>query len=119
MSNEVARLVAHFPMPWINPPSNTFFVKVLVTCAPMHIQRNTVLTLLQVLPLPLLQTHHGTTLHHIHPLTSDATTLITTSCILFYFISPFLLLKLSRSCYHTHRHCMGTTTMVYTRGMTI
>src|SRR6266702_6945396 len=112
MSNEVARLVAHFPMPWINPPSNTFFVKVLVTCAPMHIQRNTVLTLLQVLPLPLLQPHHGTTLHHIHPLTSDATTLITTSCILFYFISPFLLLKLSlRSCYHTRSlhgdHCHG------------
>src|SRR6266702_1680136 len=34
MSNEVARLVAHFPMPWINPPSNALFVKVLVTCAP-------------------------------------------------------------------------------------
>ena len=42
-SNEVARLVAHFPMPWINPPSDTLFVKVLVACAPAHIQCNTVL----------------------------------------------------------------------------
>ncbi len=118
-SNEVARLVAHFPMPWINPPSNTFFVKVLVTCAPMHIQRNTVLTLLQVLPLPLLQTCHGTTLHRSHPPTSDATALITTSCILFYFISPFLLLKSSsRSHYHTRRRCMGTTATAHARGMT-
>src|SRR6266704_457000 len=42
-SNEVARLVAHFPTPRINPPSDTLFVKVLVACAPAHIQRNTVL----------------------------------------------------------------------------
>ena len=93
-SNKVVRLVAHFPMPQINPPSNTFFVKVLVACAPTHIQHNT-LTPSQVLPLPLLQTHYGTTLHSIHPLTSDATALVTTSCILFYFFSPFLLLKSS------------------------
>ncbi len=52
-------------------------------------------------------------------LTSDATTLITTLCILFYFISPFLLLKSSRSHYHTHHHCTGTTTTVHARGMTI
>src|SRR6266702_6026152 len=37
--------------------------------------------------------------------------------ILFYF--TFLLLKLSlRSCFHTHCHCIGTTAMVYARGMT-
>src|SRR6266702_5005758 len=73
----------------------------------------------QVLPLPLLQSHHGTTLHHIHLPTFDATILITTLCIFFYFISPFLLLKSSlRSCYHTCYHCMGTTTMAYARGMT-
>src|SRR6266702_476119 len=92
MSNEVARLVAHFPMPWINPPSNALFVKVLVTCAPAHIQHNTVLTPSWVLPLPLLQTRHSTTLHHSHPPTSDATTLITTLCILFYFILFYFIL---------------------------
>jgi len=37
MSNEVARLMAHFPTPQINPPSDTLFVKVLVACAPTHI----------------------------------------------------------------------------------
>jgi len=119
MSNEVARLVAHFPTPWINPPSDTLFVKVLVACVPAHIQHNTVLTPSQVLPLPLLQTCHGTTLHHSHLPTSDATALITTSCILFYFISPLLLLKSSsRSHYHTRHRCMGTTTTAHARGMT-
>src|SRR6266702_2599472 len=40
--------------------------------------------------------------------------------ILFYFISPFLLLKSSsRSRYHTRRRCTGTTATVYARGMTI
>src|SRR6266702_3592609 len=112
-SNEVARLVAHFPMPRIKPL--TLFCQSLGRMC----LYSTNLTPSQVLPLPLLQSHCGTTLHCIHMLTSDATALITTSCVLFYFISPFLLLKLSRSCYHTHRHCMGTTTMVYTRGMTI
>src|SRR6266702_6554701 len=62
-SNEVVRLVAHFPMPQINPLSDTLFVKVLVACVPAHIQCNTVLTPSRVLPLPLLQTHRGTTLH--------------------------------------------------------
>ncbi len=39
--------------------------------------------------------------------------------VLFYFISPFLLLKSSlRNCYHTHRCCMGTTATAYARGMT-
>src|SRR6266571_4750095 len=85
ITNEVARLVAHFPTPWINPLS--------IACAPIHIQCNTVLTPSQVLPLPLLQTCCGTTLHHIYLLTSDATALITTSCILFYFISPFIFFK--------------------------
>ncbi len=52
--------------------------------------------------------------------TFDVTILITTLCVLFYFISPFLLLKSSlRSHYHTHHCCMGTTAMVYARGMTI
>src|SRR6266702_1224802 len=40
--------------------------------------------------------------------------------ILFYFISPFILLKSSsRSRYHTRRCCTGTTATVYARGMTI
>ncbi len=87
---------------------------------PAQIQRNIVLTLSQVLPLPLLQSRRGTTLHRIHPPTSDATALITTSCVLFYFISPFLLLKSSsRSRYHTRRCCTGTTATAYARGMTI
>ncbi len=98
----------------------THFLSKSWSHVPAQIQHNTVLTSSQVLPLPLLQSHRGTTLHRIHPLTSDATALITTLCVLFYFISPFLLLKSSsRSHYHTHRHCTGTTTMVYTRGMTI
>ena len=37
----------------------------------------------------------------------------------FILFHLFLLLKLSsRSCYHTHHCCMGTTTMAYARGMT-
>ena len=78
-----------------------------------------VLTPSQVLPLPLLQSRCGTTFHHIHLPTFDATILITTSCVLFYFISPFLLLKSSlRNRYHTCCHCTGTTAMAYARGMT-
>src|SRR6266702_1010928 len=104
-------------MPQIKPPSDK---SKSWSHVPTQIQRNTVLTPSQVLPLPLLQSRHGTTLHRIHPLTSDATTLITTLCVLFYFISPFLLLKSSlTSRYYTCHHCMGTTAMAYARGMTI
>jgi len=99
----------------------THFLSKSWSHVPAHIQRNIVLTLSQVLPLPLLQSRRGTTLHCIHPPTSDDTALITTLCILFYFIlfHLFLLLKSSsRSCYHTRCHCTGTTAMAYARGMT-
>src|SRR6266702_3465139 len=79
-SNEVARLVAHFPMPRIKPL--TLFCQSLGRMC----LYSTNLTPSQVLPLPLLQSRRGTTLHRIHMLTSDATALITTSCVLFYFI---------------------------------
>src|SRR6266581_2880682 len=97
----------------------THFLSKSWSHVPTHIQHNTVLTPSQVLPLPLLQSRRGTTLHCIHPPTPDATALITTSCVLFYFISPFLLLKSSsRSRYHTRCRCTGTTTTVFARGMT-
>jgi len=67
----------------------THFLSKSWSHVPTHIQHNTVLTPSQVLPLPLLQSRRGTTLHCIHPPTSDDTALITTSCVLFYFISPF------------------------------
>src|SRR6266702_2652240 len=78
-SNEVARLVAHFPMPRIKPL--TLFCQSLGRMC----LYSTNLTPSQVLPLPLLQSRRGTTHHRIHMLTSDATALITTSCVLFYF----------------------------------
>src|SRR6266702_1337737 len=97
----------------------THFLSKSWSHVPAQIQHNTVLTPSQVLPLPLLQSRRGTTLHRIHMPTSDATALITTSCVLFYFISPFLLLKSSRSHYHTRRRCTGTTATAYARGTTI
>src|SRR6266702_4255980 len=94
------RLTHYLSKSWSHVPPHIFNV----------IQYCTTVTPSQVLPLPLLQTCRCTTLHRSHPLTSDATALITTSCVLFYFISSFLLLKSSsRSRYHHPPFPLTTT----------
>src|SRR6266581_6098719 len=76
------RLTHYLSKSWSHVPPHIFNV----------IQYCTTVTPSQVLPLPLLQTCRCTTLHRSHPLTSDATALITTSCVLFYFILFYFIL---------------------------